>query len=148
MKNLLSKKTKKKGFTLIELIIVLAIMAIIAAIAIPSFAAVRNNSRKKADIQSCETIKRTILTLVADETVTVSEDTSATVTVNDAAKTVTVTLAAEDKFNEAGKVEIEKALKEIKAPQTDSSTGYKISIKKAGDVDVQVLPESLNIKSK
>ena len=32
---------KKKAFTLIELIIVLAIMAIIAAIAIPNFMAVR-----------------------------------------------------------------------------------------------------------
>jgi type IV pilus assembly protein PilA len=62
-------KKKKKGFTLIELIIVLAIMAIIAAIAIPNFTAIRDNSKVKADIQSCETIKRTMLMLVSDGTI-------------------------------------------------------------------------------
>lgn len=61
---------KKKGFTLIELIIVLAVMAIIALIAIPNFAAVRENSKIKADKQSCETIERTVLMLVSDETIT------------------------------------------------------------------------------
>jgi len=60
---------KKKGFTLIELIIVLAVMAIIALIAIPNFAAVRENSKIKADKQSCETIERTVLMLVSDETI-------------------------------------------------------------------------------
>ncbi len=60
---------KKKGFTLIELIIVLAVMAIIALIAIPNFAAVRNNSKVKADKQSCATIERTVLMLVSDETI-------------------------------------------------------------------------------
>ncbi|MGH4052614.1 MAG: prepilin-type N-terminal cleavage/methylation domain-containing protein [Clostridium sp.] len=60
---------KKKAFTLIELIIVLAIMAIIAAIAIPNFTAVRENSKVKADTASCETIKRTALMLVSDETI-------------------------------------------------------------------------------
>ena len=66
-------KKKKKAFTLIELIIVLAIMAIIAAIAIPNFMAVRDNSKVKADTQSCETIKRTVLMLVSDETITAGE---------------------------------------------------------------------------
>ncbi|OPJ61519.1 prepilin-type N-terminal cleavage/methylation domain-containing protein [Clostridium oryzae] len=68
------KKKKKKGFTLIELIIVLAVLAIIAAIAIPNFIAVRNNSRNKADAQSCLTIKRTVLMLVSDGTVPETAD--------------------------------------------------------------------------
>ena len=66
---------KKKAFTLIELIIVLAIMAIIAAIAIPNFMAVRDNSKTNADIQSCETIQRTVSMLVTDETIVAANKT-------------------------------------------------------------------------
>lgn len=70
-----ANQKKKKGFSLIELIIVLAVMAIIALIAIPNFTAVRNNSKAKADDQSCETIKRTVLMLVADDTVSLKNAT-------------------------------------------------------------------------
>lgn len=103
---------KKKGFTLIELIIVLAVMAIIALIAIPNFAAVRNNSKNKADLQSCETIKRTVLMLVSDETVTVTAGTEISFTPEtDITDNDTNGLSKE----EAKK--IDEALKEVKAPQ-------------------------------
>lgn len=103
---------KKKGFTLIELIIVLAVMAIIALIAIPNFAAVRNNSKVKADLQSCETIKRTVLMLVSDETVTVKTGTTISF--------VPGTATAKNDTNELSEEEadkIDEALKEVKAPQ-------------------------------
>lgn len=45
-------------------------MAIIAAIAIPSFSAIRDNAATKADEQSLETAKRTALMLAADGTIT------------------------------------------------------------------------------
>lgn len=147
MKNLSNKKTKKKGFTLIELIIVLAVMAIIAAIAIPSFSAVKNSSKKKADLQSCETIRRTVLTLVADETVTASADTSVTVTVN-SSNVVTVTPADATKLSANAGTLIHDALSEVKAPQTATATGYTISITKDGSVTVKVAPDSLGIEAK
>ena len=46
MKSLDLKKNKKKGFTLIELIVVIAILAIIDALAIPSFNGVREDAAK------------------------------------------------------------------------------------------------------
>ncbi|MCH4888551.1 prepilin-type N-terminal cleavage/methylation domain-containing protein [Acidaminobacter sp. JC074] len=43
------KKLNKKGFSLIELIVVIAILAIIAAVAIPRFAGIQDRSTIKAD---------------------------------------------------------------------------------------------------
>ena len=65
MKKALVNK-KKKGFTLIELIIVLAVMAIIAAIAVPSYNAIKENSARKADEQSRATVERVATMLAAD----------------------------------------------------------------------------------
>jgi len=48
---------KKKGFTLIELTIVLAILAIIAAILIPTFLTTTDRARLRGDIQSARVIQ-------------------------------------------------------------------------------------------
>lgn len=47
----------KKGFTLVELMIVVVIMAILVAVAVPIFSSVTKNARKK----TCEANKREIL---------------------------------------------------------------------------------------
>ncbi|GLC31401.1 prepilin-type N-terminal cleavage/methylation domain-containing protein [Clostridium omnivorum] len=143
-------KKKKKGFTLIELIIVLAIMAIIAAIAIPNFSAVRDNSKKKADTQSCETIKRTVLMLVSDSTLAPQNNA-------DVAKPKTLTFTAGSDFtttatsaslsgtgnsfdgdntwSDTEKLETAKALKEVKTPQ-QAGAHYVVKINKSGEVAV------------
>lgn len=120
-----SNGKKKKGFTLIELIIVLAVMAIIALIAIPNFTAVRDNSKLKADKQSCETIKRTVLMLVSDETITGNGNIELT--------PPNTNLPATDgdikgSNSISAKDIVEEALKEVKAPQSKKSTGTKADI--------------------
>ena len=47
---------KKNGFTLVESIVVLAIMAAISAIAVPNFANIAEKSKLKTDIQSAKII--------------------------------------------------------------------------------------------
>ncbi len=136
---------KKKGFTLIELIIVLAVMAIIALIAIPNFSAVRNNSKNKADEQSRATIERTVLMLVSDETVTVTENTdgtpvSFTTTFDSSTKKVNDISTVTNGSITKGKTELVKALAEVKEPQgkvgaTDTNaTTYEITIGADGSV--------------
>lgn len=46
----------KKGFTLMELMIVLAVLAIIAAILIPTFLTTTDRARLRSDIQSAQVI--------------------------------------------------------------------------------------------
>jgi len=53
-------KKMNKGFTLIELIIVIAILGIIALIAIPNLAGIRQRSQVSADIRTAEQIGKAI----------------------------------------------------------------------------------------
>ena len=59
-------KKKKKGFTLIELVIVLAVLAIIAMIAIPNFTRVRNKALIDGDKRSAEQIEKITLMALAN----------------------------------------------------------------------------------
>jgi len=54
---------KKKGFTLIELIIVIAILGILAAIAIPRMAGFQDDAKNKAVLSEAKTIASTIAVL-------------------------------------------------------------------------------------
>ena len=68
-KNELMKK--KKGFTLVELIIVIAVIAVLAAIAIPKFGAVKKDANLRADQANAKIIATAVATAVANgDTVT------------------------------------------------------------------------------
>ena len=45
------KKTNKKGFTIVELVIVIAVIAILAGVLIPTFTSVATNAKKSAALQ-------------------------------------------------------------------------------------------------
>ncbi len=59
-------RKREGGFTLIELMIVVAIVGILAAIAVPNFIAYRNKSRIAAAVGSIESVRAAIAAYAAD----------------------------------------------------------------------------------
>ncbi len=74
------KKQNKKGFTLVELVIVIAVIAILAAVLIPTFTTVIDNANKSAAEQEGSSLKTEILTLYQGEFDKYCEDRVATIT--------------------------------------------------------------------
>ena len=64
------KRSTKKGFTIVELVIVIAIIAILAAVLIPTFASLIQKANTSADIQAC----REMNTFLAVNEVTGNKD--------------------------------------------------------------------------
>lgn len=104
-------------------------MAVISSVAIPNFTNIKNKSKEKADNQTCETIKRTVIMLLADESIEGSEK---TITYNANTKEI------QGITDEKEKEHLKSALKEVKNPATDSSASYKIIISNDETVNVDI----------
>ncbi|MBW9169707.1 prepilin-type N-terminal cleavage/methylation domain-containing protein [Clostridium estertheticum] len=65
-----TNKIKRKGFTLIELIIVISIIGILAVIAVPKFSGVLRDAKVKADVASAKVIADATYALIAKDGIT------------------------------------------------------------------------------
>ncbi|MDZ5037345.1 prepilin-type N-terminal cleavage/methylation domain-containing protein [Clostridium perfringens] len=141
---------KKKGFTLIELIIVIAIIAILAAIAIPNFLSIQRKARVKADIASAKTIYDATSALIAEGKI-VPTSNDVTFTLDNGKVTAKPEDAEEPKTNANAANALQSYLQTIPKPESIANQKFEVTVSgeenspkiqvKIGD-NIKVYPET------
>lgn len=152
--NLKENVKKKKGFTLIELIIVVAIIAILGGLVIPKLMGTQDNAKKKADITNGKVIHDAVATLITEDKITV-KDSGDTEFVVDKPATLGSSATPDEKAANAIQTSLSGYLQTIPKPKYNSTT-YKqfyvtiddttkditVEVIKAGETSgIQVYPE-------
>ena len=145
------RNKNKKGFTLVELVIVIAVIAILAAVLIPTFVTVIANANKSAALQEATNLrdqitvayaeqggfdawcKKAIESTSVDGITKVEESTSVTVDITK----ITINLTAKTADAEALPLD-EIVSKDIKSKKETDATKNAFTVTKSGDNDYSI----------
>ena len=124
------KINRKQGFTLIELTVVLAIMAIILTVIAPNFSYIKDSAKTKVDKQNCAVIERSVQMLLAEDAIS-SSVTSITITPSNGS------LQISGINDNTTKSKLQDLLEDLDEPQNGNS--YDVNIENGRKVKVAIV---------
>lgn len=124
------KINRKQWFTLIELTVVLAIMAIILTVIAPNFSYIKDSAKTKVDKQNCAVIERSVQMLLAEDAIS-SNVTSITITPSNGS------LQISGINDNTTKSKLQDLLEDLDGPQNGNS--YDVNIENGRKVKVAIV---------